>query len=174
MTVYALGEKAPLLGAEVWIAPSATVIGDVVLGAQSSVWFGALVRGDVFPIRIGARTNLQDNAIVHVTGGKSATRIGDDVTVGHAAIVHGCTVGDRCLIGMGAIVLDDAVIEDDCIVAAGALVPPRAVIPRGSLVIGRPAKVQRAVTDADRAAIAEAALHYVANAARFATSLRPI
>ena len=121
---------------------------------DSSVWFGAVIRGDVFPIRIGARTNIQDNAVVHVTGGRSATTIGDDVTVGHLALIHGATVGNRCLVGMGSIVLDGAVVEDESFIAAGALVPPGARVPSRSLMVGRPARVARTLGDAHLAEIA--------------------
>jgi gamma-carbonic anhydrase len=170
--VYALKGLTPQLGAGVFVAPTASVIGDVVLGDESSIWFGAVLRGDVFPIRVGARTNVQDNAVVHVTGGKAATTIGDDVTVGHLALVHGCTIGSRCLVGMGSILLDGAIIEDDCVIAAGSLVPPRMRVPTGSLVMGRPAKVVRALTQADFEHIREAGALYVGYARDFATSLR--
>lgn len=171
MAVYALRGVRPQLGEGVFVAPSASVIGDVVLGAESSVWFGTVLRGDVFPIRVGARTNVQDNAVVHVTGGKSATTIGDDVTVGHLALVHGCTIGSRCLIGMGSIVLDDAVIEDECLIAAGSLVPPRMRIPTRSLVMGRPAKVIRTLDPSDLQHIREAGALYVGYARDFAGGL---
>src|SRR5687767_2705734 len=115
MAIYELMGTAPRLGRGVFVAPTASVVGDVEIGDESSLWFGAVARGDGFPIRIGARTNIQDNAVVHVTGGKASTTIGDDVTVGHLALVHGCTVGDRALVGMGAIVLDGAVVEDECL-----------------------------------------------------------
>lgn len=170
--IYTLGDHTPSLGADVFVAPNASVIGDVVIGASSSLWFGVVVRGDSFPIRIGARTNVQDNAVVHVTGGKAATSIGDDVTVGHLALVHGCTIGNRCLVGMGSIVLDGAVVEDDCIIAAGALVTPGTRVPAGSMVMGRPGKVIRKLTDADRDAVLDAARHYVENAKTFLNSLR--
>jgi carbonic anhydrase/acetyltransferase-like protein (isoleucine patch superfamily) len=159
--IYTLAGVTPTLGKGVFVAPSASVIGDVVLGDGSSVWFGTVLRGDVFPIRIGARTNIQDNAVVHVTGGKAATTVGDDVTVGHLALVHGCTIGSRCLIGMGSILLDGAVIEDECVIAAGTLVPPRMRIPTRSLVMGRPAKVVRTVGIADLEHIREAGALYV-------------
>ncbi|MBS2016170.1 MAG: gamma carbonic anhydrase family protein [Deltaproteobacteria bacterium] len=171
MPVHPLGDLRPALGRDVFVAPSASVIGDVVVGDESSLWFGVVVRGDVFPIRIGARTNIQDNSVVHVTGGRSATTIGDDVTVGHAVIVHGCTIGHRCLVGMGSLVLDDAVIEDECFVAAGSLVPPRMVVPARSFVMGRPAKVIRPVKDDELVQIREASRHYVDNARRFARDL---
>ena len=161
MTIYALANLHPKLGVGVFVAPNAAVIGDVDIGESSSVWFGAVIRGDVFPIRIGARTNVQDNAVVHVTGGKASTMIGSDVTIGHSAIVHGCAIGDRCLIGMGSIVLDGAIIEDECLVAAGALVPPGARISARSLVMGRPAKVVRSLSDADIVEICNASAGYV-------------
>ncbi len=171
MPVFELNGVTPTLGRSVFIAPTASVIGDVVLGDESSVWFGVVMRGDVFPIRVGARTNVQDNAVVHVTGGQTATSIGDDVTIGHSAIVHGCTVGNRCLIGMGSIVLDGAVVEDDSFVGAGTLVPPRMRVPSRSLVLGRPAKVIRTLDSADLLQIREAGAQYVANARAFIQGL---
>jgi carbonic anhydrase/acetyltransferase-like protein (isoleucine patch superfamily) len=174
MPIYAHKGVVPRLGKDVYVAPNATIIGDVVIGEQSSVWFGVVIRGDVFPIRIGARTNLQDNAVVHVTNGKAATTIGDDVTVGHLALIHGCTIGSRCLIGMGSIVLDNAIVEDDCFVAAGALVPPGVRIPARSLVVGRPAKRVRTLEDADLAEIKSAGALYVQYARDFSTDVHPI
>lgn len=169
--IYGLGGVVPVLGNEVFVAPNATIIGDVVIGDQSSIWFGAVLRGDVFPIRIGARSNVQDNAVVHVTGGKASATIGSDVTIGHLALIHGCTIGDRCLIGMGSTLLDNAVIEDDCFVAAGTLVPPRMRVPAGSLVMGRPAKVVRPLNAADREQIREAGTLYVGYARDYLTGL---
>lgn len=169
--LYRLHGITPRLGRDVFVAPNASVIGDVVIGDESSIWFGTVVRGDAFPIRIGARTNVQDNAVVHITGGKAATTIGDDVTVGHLALVHGCTVGNRCLIGMGSIVLDGAVIEDECLIAAGALVPPGMRVPARSLVMGRPGKVVRALTESDLAHIRDAAAVYVAHAREYVAEL---
>ena len=129
-----------------FIAPSATVMGDVTVGADSSVFFGAVARSELVPIVIGQRTNIQDNCVLHADPGLPMT-IGDGVTVGHGAILHSCTVGDNSLIGMGAIVLNGAAIGQNCIVAAGALVPQGMVVPDGSLVMGSPAKVRRSVTD---------------------------
>lgn len=172
MTVHALGDLVPVLGRGAWVAPTATVIGDVVLGDDASVWFGVVARGDVYPIRIGARTNVQDNTVVHVTADRSAATIGDDVTIGHSAIIHGCSVGDRCLVGMGSILLDDAVIEEECFVAAGSLVPPRMRVPARSFVVGRPARVIRRVRDGELEQIREAAAHYVQIARRFAAQLK--
>jgi carbonic anhydrase/acetyltransferase-like protein (isoleucine patch superfamily) len=158
-----------MLGDGVFVAPNATVIGDVHLGADSSVWFGTILRGDVFPIRVGARTNIQDGSVVHVTSGKAATTIGDDVTVGHLTLLHGCTVGDRVLVGMGSLVLDGAVIGDEAVLAAGSLVPPGGRIPPRSLAMGRPAKVVRPLGDQDLAWIREAGDLYVRYARIFAS-----
>lgn len=174
MPLYEHRGTRPNLGRDVFVAPNATVIGEVHLGDESSVWFGTVLRGDVFPIRIGARSNLQDNAVVHVTGGAAATTIGDDVTVGHLALLHGCTVGNRTLIGMGSIVLDGAVVGDDCVIAAGSLVVPGAKIPARSMAMGRPAKVVRVLTDADLAWVREAGELYVQYARTFRTDVRRI
>jgi gamma-carbonic anhydrase len=167
MPIFELNGVRPKFGRDVFIAPNATVIGDVELGDESSVWFGAVIRGDIFPIRFGARTNIQDGSVVHVTGGRSATTVGDDVTIGHMVLLHGCTVGDRALIGMGSIVLDNAIIGEDAILGAGSLVPPRAVIPPRTLAIGRPAKVIRQLTDQDLAMVKEAGDVYVQYARTF-------
>ena len=140
---------APRLGDDCWVAPSGVVAGDVVMGSGSSVWFGAVVRGDVFPIRIGDDTNIQDNAVVHVSGGRHATQIGHGVTVGHGATLHGCTVHDRALIGIGAVVLDGAVVGEEAMVGAGALVTPGTEIPPRTLAVGSPARVKRPLTDAE-------------------------
>jgi carbonic anhydrase/acetyltransferase-like protein (isoleucine patch superfamily) len=174
MPLYEYCGIRPVLGNDVFLADSATVIGDVVLGDQASVWYSVVIRGDVFPIRIGARTNIQDGTVIHITNGKSATTIGDDVTVGHMALLHGCTVKDRTLIGMGAVVLDDAVVGEESIVAAGALVPPRMVVPPRSLVMGRPAKVARALTEKDGVWGLDAAKLYVEYARTFMTRVKRI
>jgi carbonic anhydrase/acetyltransferase-like protein (isoleucine patch superfamily) len=170
MPLYELKGVRPHLGREVFVADGARVIGDVHLGDQASVWFGAVLRGDYMPIRVGARTNVQDNAVLHITSGESPTTLGDDVTVGHAAIVHGCTVGHRCLVGMGSVVLDGAVIGDDSFIAAGSLVTPGTVIPPRSFVLGRPAKAVRAVSDRDLETIRVAAARYVEYAGEFMTA----
>ena len=158
---------APKIDRTVFVAASAVVIGDVVIGAEASLWFHTVVRGDVGPIRIGARTNLQDHVTLHVVGGKFGTTVGDDVTVGHGAIVHGCALGNRVLIGMGAIVLDGAEIGDDCLVGAGALVTPGTKIPPGRLVLGNPARIVRALSEEERAALVESAANYVGYAAEY-------
>ncbi len=161
--LHAFNGIVPTIDRTTFLAPSADVIGDVVLGARSSVWFNATIRGDVNWIRIGEETNVQDNAVVHVTGGSGPTTIGDRVTIGHSAIVHGCTVEDRVLIGMGAIILDQAVIGTGSIVGAGALVTGRTVVPAGSLVLGSPARVVRPLTDEERASIDVFADKYLRN-----------
>jgi gamma-carbonic anhydrase len=159
--------KRPMLGREVFLAETCAVIGDVVIGDESSIWYGTVIRGDVMPIRIGARTSVQDNTVVHVTSGFSGTTIGDDCTVGHAAIIHACTVEDFCLIGMGAILLDGARIGRGSLVGAGALVTPGTDIPPNSLVLGSPARVKRAIDDKEREQIAYGATHYVELARRY-------
>lgn len=170
MPLYEHQGQRPQLGKGVFIAPNATVIGDVVLGDESSVWFGTVIRGDVFPIRFGARTNVQDGSVVHVTGGKAATTVGDDVTVGHMALLHGCTVGNRVLVGMGSILLDGCVVGDESVIAAGSLVPPNARIPPRSFAMGRPAKVLRPVKDEDLAWVLEAGRLYVQYGRTFLSS----
>lgn len=153
--------KKPVLGAGVFVAETAAVIGDVVIGDESSIWYGTVVRGDVMPIRIGARTSIQDNTVIHVTSDFSGTTIGDDCTIGHAAIIHACTVEDFCLIGMGSIILDGARIGRGSLVGAGALVTPGTDIPPGSLVIGSPAKVKRPLNAKEQEQIRYGAEHYV-------------
>jgi carbonic anhydrase/acetyltransferase-like protein (isoleucine patch superfamily) len=155
-------DRSPGFGAGVFIAPTADVIGDVEIGDDSSVWFHCVVRGDVHFIRIGARTNIQDASVLHVTGGRFPLRIGNGVTMGHRVIAHGCVIGDECLIGMGAVILDGAVIGDGAIVAAGAVVPEGMVVPPHTLVAGVPAKIKREVTDEERARLTEGWTHYVA------------
>ena len=137
----------PQIHPTAFIEESAQIIGDVQIGAESSVWFNAVVRGDVFYIRIGARTNIQDGTVIHVTNGTHATILEDEVTVGHNVTLHGCHIERGCLIGMGSIVMDDVRVGAQSLVAAGALVPPGTKIPPRSLVIGSPAKVKRPLTD---------------------------
>lgn len=158
---------APRIDPSAYLVESAVVIGDVTIGPETSIWFHAVVRGDVFPVRIGARTNVQDNAVVHVSGGRFGTVIGDDVTVAHGVILHGCSVGDRTLVGIGAIVLDGAEVGADCLVGAGALVTPGTCIPAGQLVLGRPAQAVRPLTPEERAALLRSATNYVAHAAEY-------
>jgi carbonic anhydrase/acetyltransferase-like protein (isoleucine patch superfamily) len=152
--------KGPTLDPTAWIAPGAVVIGDVTLGARASVWYQAVLRGDTDPISVGDDSNLQDGVVVHVDEGQPA-RIGARVTVGHAAIVHGCTIEDECLIGMGAIVLNGARVGTGSIVAAGALVTEGMQVPPGSVVMGMPGKVRREATAEDRARIQRHADSYI-------------
>jgi carbonic anhydrase/acetyltransferase-like protein (isoleucine patch superfamily) len=160
-TIRTFRGVTPQLGSGVFVAENAAIIGDVIIGDESSVWYGTQIRGDVMPIRIGARTSIQDNTVVHVTSDFSGTDIGSDCTVGHSAIIHACTVEDFCLIGMGAILLDGARIGTGSLVGAGALVTPGTIIPPGSLVIGSPAKVKRPLDDREREQIRYGAEHYV-------------
>lgn len=157
----------PRLGARVYVDEQAAVIGDVSVGDDASVWPMASIRGDVNRIVIGARSNVQDNAVLHVThdgpyspGGVALT-IGDDVTIGHSAILHACIVGARCLIGMGAIVMDNAVLEDECFIAAGAMVPPGKILKGGWLYRGSPALPARELTPQEREQLLYSAQHYV-------------
>jgi len=171
--LYGFGGKRPALGRGVFVAGSAEVIGEVALGDFCNVWCGAVIRGDVNWIRIGERTNVQDGAVVHVTHGTHPTRIGAGVVIGHHAILHGCTVGDRVLIGIGARVLDGATVGEGSLVAAGAVVRPGTVVPPRSLVAGVPGAVKRAVTDAEYAEILENAARHLEYVRRYAGSDLP-
>ncbi|MEY4631142.1 MAG: hypothetical protein RIQ81_1262 [Pseudomonadota bacterium] len=151
----------PELGKDVFIASGARVIGDVVLGVGTNVWFNVVIRGDVNSIRVGFRTNIQDNAVVHVTRGTGPTNIGSDVTIGHSAIIHACTVEDNCLIGMGAVILDGARIRKNSLVAAGSVVTPGKDFPAGSMIMGSPAKAVRELTAQEIAGLQDSADHYV-------------
>lgn len=175
MPVYALGADAPNLppDGQFWIAPTALAIGRVMLKADASLWYGAVLRGDNDPITIGARSNIQDNSVIHSDHGYPVT-IGDDVTVGHRVILHSCTVGDNSLIGMGSTLLNGAVIGRNCLVGAGSLVTENKVFPDNSLIVGSPARVVRALTAAQIAGIAASAAHYVANWRRHAADLRSL
>ena len=159
--IYEFLKKTPQFDDSVFVAPSADIIGDVKLGKQSSVWFNVTIRGDVNWIDIGDRSNIQDNASIHVMNQTGPTKIGNDVTVGHNAMIHGCTIHDRVLVGIHATVLDKAVIEEDVIVAAGTLVPPGKVLESGYLYMGSPAKAVRKLTDEEIASIKNYADNYV-------------
>ena len=159
--IKAFGSQKPQLGAGAWVAANATVIGDVVLGDRASIWYGAVVRGDVEKIRIGRDTNIQDNSVIHVDSSGFSTVVGERVTVGHRVVLHGCQIGDGALIGIGAIVMNGAEIGEGALVAAGALVPPGAKIPAGMLAVGAPARVKRPLTDEEKAEMRESAPHYV-------------
>lgn len=151
----------PTIDPTAFIAQNATIIGDTVIGPDTNIWFGVVIRGDVHEIRIGARTNIQDGTIVHVAEGKFGTYIGDDITIGHAAIIHACTLETGCFVGMGACVLDGAVVESGAMVAAGALVTPGKRVPAGELWAGNPAKKLRDITPADLVGFQASADKYV-------------
>ena len=170
MPIYLLGGLAPQLADGAWAAPSADLIGDVRLGARASVWFGAVIRADNTPIVIGDESNIQDGSVCHSDEGVPLT-IGARVTVGHQAILHGCTIADDCLIGMGARILNGAVIESECIVGAGALVTEGKRFERGSLIVGAPARVVRQVTESERQLLRASAAHYADKAQRYAAGL---
>jgi carbonic anhydrase/acetyltransferase-like protein (isoleucine patch superfamily) len=161
------GDVAPVLGAEVFVAPTATVIGAVRLGDEASIWFGTVVRGDVGTIDIGARSNIQDNCVVHVTDGAVGVRIGEDVVIGHRALVHECRIEDLALVGMGCVLLDGAVIGRGAIVAAGAVVREGQVVPPLALVAGVPAEVRKILPESTLEARRRHAQHYVELARRY-------
>ena len=171
MALYSIDDVAPTLAAGAWAAPSADLIGDVQISARASVWFGAVIRADNTPILIGEDSNIQDGAIGHSDPGFPLT-IGARVTVGHQAILHGCTIADDVLIGMGAKVLNGAVIESECLVGAGALITEGKSFPAGSLIVGSPARVVRQLTPEKRQALRLSAAHYAEKAARYAEMLR--
>jgi carbonic anhydrase/acetyltransferase-like protein (isoleucine patch superfamily) len=170
--IYGLDGVAPQVAEDAWVAPDAAVIGDVVLEAEASVWFGAALRGDNERIRIGARSNVQEGCVLHTDIGFPLT-VGPDCTVGHGAILHGCTLGAGCLVGMGATVLNGAVLGEGCLVGAGALVTEGKSFPAGSMVLGAPARAVRELDGPAREALLASAASYVANAARFRAGLRP-
>lgn len=153
--------KMPQFGNDCFLAPNCTVVGDVVMGDECTVWFNAVVRGDVNSIRIGNRTNIQDGAVIHCTYQKAATTIGDEVSIGHNAIVHGCTIHNNVLIGMGSIVMDDAVVEDNCIIAAGAIVLERTRCESGWIYAGIPAQKVKQVSAEQLAGMKRTAGNYV-------------
>ncbi len=157
----------PEIGPDTFLAETAALIGDVKIGSRSSIWYGTVIRGDGFHIRIGDEVSVQDNSVIHVTSGVHACLIGSQVTIGHSVVLHGCTIGDQCIIGMGAIVMDRARVGDRCIVGAGALVTPGTEIPDGQLVLGSPARPKRALSPAEIAWIASSAEHYVKVAASY-------
>lgn len=159
--IYEFLKKSPHIHNTAFIAPSADIIGDVSIGAQSSVWFNTTIRGDVNWIKIGQRTNIQDNVCIHVMNQTGPTHIGDDVTVGHGAVIHGCTIHERVLIGMNAIVLDEAIIQPDVIVAAGTLVPPGKTLQSGYLYMGSPARAARPLSPQEIESIHQSAKNYI-------------
>jgi carbonic anhydrase/acetyltransferase-like protein (isoleucine patch superfamily) len=171
MPLYALDDVMPTLAASAWVAPSADLIGDVRLGNHCSVWFGAVIRADNTPIIIGHESNIQDGAIGHSDPGAPLV-IGARVTVGHQAILHGCTVEDEALIGMGARILNGAVISTQCIVGAGALVTEGKTFPPRSLIVGSPARAIRTLTDEQVEMLSASAAHYAEKAGHYAVALR--
>ncbi len=172
MAIYTLGDRQPVLGHEAWVAPNATIIGDVRLGDQASVWWNAVVRGDNDTITIGAGSNIQDGSVLHADDGVPLT-IGANVTVGHLVMLHGCTVGEQSLIGIKSVILNKAVIGRHCIIGANSLIPEGKVIPERSLVMGSPGKVVRQLTDEEVARLLLAAQGYVDNARRYRAQLKP-
>lgn len=173
MAIYELDNISPRMAESVWVADSAQVMGHVELGEDASVWFGVVIRGDTECIRIGRGSNIQDGSVLHADIGKPLT-VGEYVTVGHQAMLHGCTIGDGSLIGIGAVVLNGAKIGKGCIVGAGALVTEGKEFPDGSMVIGSPAKAVRELTPEQQAGLRMSALHYIENARRFKTGLHRI
>jgi carbonic anhydrase/acetyltransferase-like protein (isoleucine patch superfamily) len=173
MAVYELDGTAPRLGDGAWVADSAQVIGAVELGDNTSVWFGVVIRGDNETIRVGANSNIQDLSVLHSDAGKPLT-IGDNVTVGHQVMLHGCTIGDNTLVGIQAVVLNDARIGRNCIVGAGSVVTEGKEFPDNSLILGAPAKVVRTLDEAAAKKLAENAEHYVGNARRYGRGLKKI
>ena len=151
----------PILGSDVYISDNSIVIGNVSLGNEVNIWFGSVLRGDMNYIKIGDRTNIQDNSVVHITADTSPTNIGSGVTIGHGAIIHGCRIEDDCMIGMGSIIMDDSVIGKGSLVGAGALVPPNMKIPSRSLVLGSPGKVIREVSNEEYNMIIERPEEYI-------------
>ena len=173
MALFQLGDKKPQTHETSWVAPNATVIGDIRLAANTSIWWNATLRGDNDPITIGENTNIQDGSVLHTDEG-IPMNIGANVTVGHLVMLHGCTVGDGSLIGIGSVILNRAVIGKSCIVGANTLIPEGKVYPDRSLIVGSPGKVVRELSDEEVAKLQKSAAHYVANAERYRTTLSPL
>lgn len=173
MAVFALDDLAPTLHESVWVAETASVIGNIEMAEDSSVWFGAVMRGDNEPIRVGARSNVQDNAVLHSDPGQPLT-IGEDVIIGHQVMLHGCTIGNGCLIGIGATILNGAQIGEGSIIGAHALVTENKVIPPNSLVVGSPGRVVKTLGEAEANFLKLNAQVYVKNAKRFRNGLRRV
>jgi carbonic anhydrase/acetyltransferase-like protein (isoleucine patch superfamily) len=173
MAIYSLDEHTPRLAESAWVADSAQVIGNVVLGEGASIWFGAILRGDTEPLTVGKGSNIQDGSVVHADRGFPMT-LGENVTVGHKVMLHGCTVGDGSLIGIGAVLLNGAKIGKNCLVGAGALVTEGKEFPDGSMILGAPAKAVKQMTPEQITGMQWAAKHYVENAVRFKNGLKKI
>jgi carbonic anhydrase/acetyltransferase-like protein (isoleucine patch superfamily) len=173
MAIYQLGDKTPTVHSDAWVADTATVIGSVQLDAGASVWFGAVIRGDNELIHVGAGSNVQEGAVLHTDMGFPLT-IAPNVTIGHQAMLHGCTIGEGSLIGIQAVILNGAVIGQNCLVAAGAVVKENANFPDGSLIVGAPAEAKRTMTPEQQAKLGRNTAFYVQNAVRFKTQLKKI
>ncbi|WP_299409152.1 gamma carbonic anhydrase family protein [uncultured Roseobacter sp.] len=173
MTIYALGDKTPHLHADTWVAPDANLIGMVVLEEGASVWFGTTIRADHEEIRVGKGSNVQENCVFHIDAGYPLT-VGQNCTIGHKVMLHGCTIGNNSLIGMGATVLNGAKIGENCLIGAGALITENKEIPDGSLVMGVPGKVVRELDAAAIQGITQSALHYQHNMHRFRDELHVV
>lgn len=173
MSLYALGDAQPEIAADAWVAPGCYIIGRVLLETKASVWFGTALRGDNELITVGAGSNIQENCVLHTDMG-FPLKIGAGCTIGHKAMLHGCTIGSNSLIGMGATVLNGAVIGKNCLIGAGALITEGKVIPDGSLVMGSPGKIIRELDSKAITGLMTSALHYQENAARFRRNLRPL
>jgi carbonic anhydrase/acetyltransferase-like protein (isoleucine patch superfamily) len=173
MAVYQLGDLSPDIAASAWVADSARVIGNVSLGDDASVWFGVVIRGDTERIAIGRGSNIQDNSVVHADAGFPVS-VGENVTVGHQAMLHGCTIGDHSLVGIQAVVLNGAKIGSHCLVGAGALVTEGQSFPDGSLILGTPARVVRQLSPEQMQGLEKSAAHYVENARRYQAGLKEI
>ena len=173
MAIYEIDGLVPQIADSAWVADNAQVMGDVMLGAEVGIWFGVVIRGDTDRIRIGARTNIQDLSVLHADLGKPLT-IGSGVTVGHKAMLHGCTIGDDSLIGIGAVVLNGAVIGKGCLVGAGALVTEGKEFPDGSMIMGAPARAVRQLTPEQMQGLRQSAQNYIANARLFRATLKKL
>ena len=173
MSIYQLDDITPAVDPTAWVADSAQVMGNVHLAAHANVWFGTVIRGDNEPIHIGEGSNIQDGSVLHSDHGKPLT-VGQRVTVGHGVMLHGCTVGDESLIGIGAVVLNGAVIGKNCLVGAGSLVTEGKVFPDGSMIVGSPARVVRQLTPEQMEGLRQSARHYIDNARRFQTGLKKV
>lgn len=175
MPIYAIDDLTPEFDdpQSVWIAPTASVVGNIHIGADVGIWFGAAIRGDNEPIRIGAGSNIQENAVLHVDPGQPLT-MGQNCTIGHGAIVHGCTLGNQVLVGMGATVLNGAVIGDNCLIGANALVTEGKAFPEGSLIMGAPAKAVKVLSADQLAGLKRSAENYVARAKQFKAGMKEV
>ena len=173
MSIYQLDSIAPRVDPTAWVADSAQVMGNVTLEADANIWFGVVIRGDNEPITIGEGSNIQDASVLHSDLGKPLT-VGKRVTVGHGVMLHGCTIGDESLIGIGAVVLNGAVIGKNCLVGAGSLVTEGKVFPDGSMIVGSPARVVRQLTPEQMEGLRMSAQHYIENASRFRTGLKKV